>query len=178
MKDVRENPQIHPQFSAPRRASHLRRILIACVVLVLASLNLPNAFSQAVYGTIFGTVTDPTGAVIPNASITVTDISKNVSVTATTNGSGDYQVQHLIPDVYRVQATATGFNAGTVEHVQVFADTQPKVNIQLSCWSCEQHGSRHFCGAIADHRTRRRQYHSEFAGHGESAQPEPQFHFV
>ena len=84
------------------------------------------------YGTIFGTVSDPMGAVIPNATITVTDISKNVSVTAHTNASGDYRVENLIPDAYRVEATAQGFNQGTVESVGVFADTQPKVDIQLA----------------------------------------------
>ncbi|MGC1869733.1 MAG: TonB-dependent receptor [Acidobacteriaceae bacterium] len=132
MNAVREISQIHPPIPSPNQIFQARRVLIALVVLILAGLYLPSAYSQAVYGTIFGTVTDPTGAVIPNATITVTDISKNVSVTAKTNGSGDYQVQHLIPDVYRVQATATGFNAGTVEHVQVFADTQPKVDIKLT----------------------------------------------
>ncbi|HTU49975.1 MAG TPA: carboxypeptidase-like regulatory domain-containing protein [Acidobacteriaceae bacterium] len=132
MTDVREISQIYSPFPSPNQIFQVRRVLIALVVLILAGLNLPSAYSQAVYGTIFGTVTDPTGAVIPNATITVTDISKNVSVTAKTNGSGDYRVQHLIPDVYRVQATATGFNAGTVEHVQVYADTQPKVDIKLT----------------------------------------------
>ena len=88
MKHVRQSPAPPSLFSSPNKIFQVPgRILIACVVLMVASLNLPSAFSQAVYGTIFGTVTDPTGAVIPNATITVTDISKNVSVTAKTNAA-------------------------------------------------------------------------------------------
>lgn len=112
--------QTNPEFTFLRPCpskNFTSRILIACMVLIVAGLSAPAAFSQAVYGTIFGTVTDPTGAVIPGATVTVTDISKNVSVTAQTNASGDYRVQNLIPDAYRVQATAQGFNQGTVESV-------------------------------------------------------------
>ncbi len=98
----------------------------------MAVLYAPRSSAQAVYGSIFGTVTDTTGAVIPNANISVTDISKNTTVTSVANGSGEYQVQHLIPDVYRVVVTAPGFNQSTVQSVQVYADTQPKVDVQLA----------------------------------------------
>ncbi len=53
-------------------------------------------------------------------------------MTTQTNASGEYQVEHLIPDTYRVQAAATGFNASTVQSVVVYADTSPKVNLQLT----------------------------------------------
>jgi hypothetical protein len=105
---------------------------MVAAVLFGTGIGVPSAFAQAVYGTIYGTVTDSTGAVIPSATITVTDISKNVSVTSQTNASGQYRVESLIPDTYRVQAAAQGFNQGSVEHVVVFADTQPKVDIQLT----------------------------------------------
>ena len=90
------------------------------------------AKAQAVYGSIYGTATDSTGAVIPNATITVTDVSKGTSVTVQANESGLYRVQHLIPDTYSVQASAKGYQNGLVKDVVVFADTSPEVNIQLS----------------------------------------------
>jgi hypothetical protein len=95
-------------------------------------LGASPAMAQAVYGSVFGTVTDNTGAVIPNATITVTDISKNTSVTTTTNASGEYTVQHLIPDTYRVDAQAAGFSISSANNVIVYADTSPKVDIQLT----------------------------------------------
>ncbi len=128
-------PQQVPHVSLPpsdRIFSKLGQVLLVAFVFFATCICVPTAFSQAVYGTIYGTVTDSTGAVIPNATITVTDISKNVSVNSQTNASGDYRVEYLIPDTYRVEAAATGFNQGTVEHVVVFADTQPKVDVQLT----------------------------------------------
>ncbi|AXC15851.1 Oar protein [Acidisarcina polymorpha] len=91
--------------------------------------------AQVIYGSIFGTVTDATGAAIPNATITVTDQSKGTSVVATSNPSGEYTVRNLIPDVYDVKATAAGF--GTVDNpgIQVSADTSPKVDLKLTVGS-------------------------------------------
>jgi len=74
--------------------------LIACAFLVLAS---NWGFSQAVFGNIVGTVTDPQGAAVPNVTVTVTSQTKNTSVTTTTNDSGNFSVTHLIPDVYKVK---------------------------------------------------------------------------
>src|SRR5579875_3299412 len=92
-------------------------------VFVLASIfSIPGSIhAQAVYGSLVGTVTDNTGAVVPNANVTVTDISKNTSVKTATNASGEYRVDHLIPDAYRVEAEASGFKTSTVPSVQVFA---------------------------------------------------------
>ena len=70
--------------------------LCACANLLLN----PPAGAQSVYGSIFGTVTDKSGAAVPNATITVTDEAKGTVVNVTSNASGDYSVPHLIPDVY------------------------------------------------------------------------------
>ncbi len=104
--------------------------LLLCLVIGTAS-----ARAQAVYGSIFGTVTDNTGAVIPNATVTVTDISKGTAVSVQTNENGAYTVQHLIPDTYRVEAKAGGFQVSSVDNVIVYADTQPKVDLQLTVGS-------------------------------------------
>ena len=90
------------------------------------------AEAQAIYGTIYGTVTDTTGAAIPNATITVTDVSKGTSVQVTSNQSGEYTVPNLIPDVYDVKASATGFGAVENKGVQLSADTSPKVDLKLN----------------------------------------------
>src|SRR5882757_5210963 len=82
---------------------------------------------QAVYGSIFGTVTDNTGAAIPGATVTVTDQSKGTSVTAQSNGSGDFSVEHLIPDPYDVTVTFTGFKTYAAKGLQVYADQSLKV---------------------------------------------------
>ncbi|HEX4005299.1 MAG TPA: TonB-dependent receptor [Acidobacteriaceae bacterium] len=93
------------------------------------------AHAQAVYGSIYGTVTDKSNAVIPNSTITVTDVSKGTSVTVQADAAGEYRVQHLIPDTYRVQAEAGGFSKEAVDNVVVYADTAPEVNLQLAVGS-------------------------------------------
>lgn len=107
-------------------------LLAAGVILLCLLLFTPTAHAQAVYGSILGTVTDPTGAVVPNATVTVTNVAKGTSVQVQTNGDGQYTVQHLISDVYQVTAEATGFATATQKGVQVYVDTAPRVDLKLA----------------------------------------------
>jgi outer membrane receptor protein involved in Fe transport len=113
-----------------------RVILLLTAVYVLAIS--PAAFGQAVYGSIYGTVTDGTGAVIPNATVTVSDVAKGTSTTAQSNGSGEFTVDHLIPDVYDVTVAATGFKGYSQKGLQVYADTSAKVQAVLQVGGSEQ----------------------------------------
>jgi len=97
-------------------------VAVAAISL-LCALWVPNAVGQAVYGSILGTVTDPTGAAVPNAKVTVTSQTKNVSTETTTNDSGNYAVTHLIPDVYRMRIEGQGFKTLEFKEIQVSADT-------------------------------------------------------
>jgi hypothetical protein len=118
----------------------LRRIVLGAFSALLAVFFLsPNiSHAQAVYGSIYGTVTDSTGAAVPGATVTVTDESKGDSVTATTNASGAYTVQHLIVDYYDVKVTAPGFEAADNPHVHVYVDTAPKVDVVLKVGAASQ----------------------------------------
>ena len=105
---------------------------------LLCSLWVPSALGQAVYGSILGTVTDPSGAAVTGAKVTVTSQTKNVSTEATTNESGNYSVTHLIPDVYSVQITGTGFKTIQFKDIQVSADTGTDVNGQFQVGSASE----------------------------------------
>jgi len=107
-------------------------LLAFAIAGLVAGTSWHNARAQAVYGSIFGTITDSTGAVIPNATVTVINVAKGTSTTAQTNASGGYRAQHLIPDTYSVSAEATGFKKATADNVRVFADTAPKVDLQMT----------------------------------------------
>ncbi len=116
-----------------QRKTWLKAIIIFHGVSLFTLLAIvPAAKAQAVYGSIFGTITDSTGAVIPNATITVTDVAKGTSVTTQSSGDGQYRVQHLIPDTYRVAAGAAGFTNSTADNIVVYADTSPKVDLKLN----------------------------------------------
>ncbi|MGA2048150.1 MAG: TonB-dependent receptor [Terracidiphilus sp.] len=108
------------------------RISLALAILACASflLTLP-ASAQSVYGSIYGTVTDKTGAAVAGATVTVKDEAKGTVVTVTSNGSGDYSVPHLIPDVYDLKVTAKGFKSFETKGVGVEADAAPRVDPTL-----------------------------------------------
>src|ERR1700727_2719328 len=115
-----------------RRSRTFLYLTLAVSLSSLVSAFAPSALAQAVYGSIFGTVADNTGAVVPNATNTVTDVAKGTSVTTQSDASGGYRVQHLIPDTYRVEVDVQGFSKTTADNVVVYADTSPKVDLQVS----------------------------------------------
>jgi Carboxypeptidase regulatory-like domain/TonB dependent receptor len=116
----------------------VRRYALLGIAIALAVFAPLTSHAQAVYGSIFGTVTDNSGAIVPNATITVTDESKGTSVTTQSNSSGDYRVEHLIPDLYSVKIDASGFESFVATHIQVLADTSPKVDAKLTVGAASQ----------------------------------------
>jgi len=66
-------------------------------------------FAQTDTGRILGSVYDQTQAVVPNASVTITDTRRGIARTLTTNESGEYVATNLQPGTYTVRASAPGF---------------------------------------------------------------------
>ena len=79
-----------------------------------------------------GTVTDPSGAVVPNAKVTVHSLATGLDRVVSTDSAGLYIVPSLIPGDYRVQATASGFGTYTVPKVTLDVDRQVTENMRLS----------------------------------------------
>jgi hypothetical protein len=106
------------------------RFLPACaafLVLTLAASSLP---AQEFRGSILGTVTDPTGAVIPGARVIVTNESTNTSTEAVTNSVGNYVVPFLLPARYTVSVEVAGFKSTTRKGIVV--QVQDKVTLNFS----------------------------------------------
>src|ERR1700685_746267 len=76
-------------------------ILVACLTAM--------ASAQTDTARVTGTITDSTGAVLPNATVTITDAGTGRVVTATTDGSGQYTVNALAIGKYHIDVTAPGF---------------------------------------------------------------------
>src|SRR3989441_6872898 len=111
--------------------------VISVLALLLCVLT-PKASAQAIYGSVFGTVTDPQGHAIAGARVTVTSVAKGLSTETTTNESGNYTVTHLIPDAYRVKFEAAGFKSYDVPSVQVSADAAVRLDPQLQVGAVTQ----------------------------------------
>jgi hypothetical protein len=101
------------------------------VLALLCGLWASRANAQAVFGSILGTVTDPQGAAVPGAKVTVTNKNKGTTQQTTTNDSGNYSVTHLIPDLYSVKVEAQGFKSTEQQSVTVQADAGSSVDLQL-----------------------------------------------
>ena len=104
--------------------------LLALSLLVCAMALPGKVFGQAVYGSIFGTVTDSSGAAVAKAKVTITNSGTNVSETIETNSSGNYNQTRLIPGSYRVKIEAQGFKTTVIE-VLVNVDRATETNAAL-----------------------------------------------
>lgn len=123
----------HAAKAAMRGARRSTFVFFAVSFLaVLISTNPARLHAQVVDGSIVGTVTDPTGAVIPNATVTVTDVSKGISQAVTSNAAGDYDVTRLNPDTYTVKATSPNFTPAEIDNVAVIASRVQQVNLTLN----------------------------------------------
>src|SRR5262245_45570519 len=105
----------------------LRMIALACII-------IPNAafsFAQTNKGGISGTVFDKTGAVIPSATVVITNIGTNETLTLTTSESGVFSAPLLDPVEYRITVTASGFKKATVQQIKVNTATTTTTNVTL-----------------------------------------------
>ena len=107
-------------------------VAAAIVVLMVAfTILAPSAFGQAVYGSILGTVTDPQGAAVASAKVTVTNQRKGTTDQTTTNADGNYSVTHLVPDLYSIKVEAPGFKVSEQKDIIVQADAGARVDLQF-----------------------------------------------
>ena len=109
---------------------HRNRFFLSLLGLILAATLASDIRAQAVYGSISGTVSDPQGAKISGATVIVTDLSKNISRTVTTNDSGNYEARSLVPGKYQVKVEQTGYKTA-VQDVEVRADVDALTDIGL-----------------------------------------------
>jgi hypothetical protein len=106
--------------------------LLGFVVLLLVSVGACFAQSTA---TLSGTVTDPSGAVVPGAQVTVHSLATGLDRQITTDSAGLYVVPSLEPGDYQVQAKAAGFSIYTVKKVTLGVDQRVSINMALAVTS-------------------------------------------
>ena len=108
----------------------LRRVALFCVFALLV-VNI--AFGQVgATGTILGTVTDSTGAVLPNVKITVTNTATNAAFKTESNSAGDYTAPSLNPGSYTVSAQITGFEKTVTAPFILAVDQKVRINLTLT----------------------------------------------
>jgi hypothetical protein len=120
------------------RFFHLLSVRVLAVVLSLASLLVPLAQSQNATGRVVGTVTDPQGARLPGAKVTVTNTGTNVVSRTATNSEGYYQVLQLPVGTYTVAAEHEGFAKVVTAPAQLDINQSLRVDVRLNLGSVTQ----------------------------------------
>src|SRR5207244_1462435 len=114
------------------RASRAFSVLAAAWLMLLLSAPL---FCQTYTGRILGTVTDPSGAALKGATVTVTDEQRGVTRTLTTDDAGAYLALDLAPGFYKVRAGATGFKS--VERQNIPLEVAKEALIDFALQPCD-----------------------------------------
>jgi hypothetical protein len=100
------------------------------VLLALAAFTTPT-FAQQVFGSIYGTVADASGAAVANAKVTITDQSKGTKFEVSTDASGNYNKGQLVPGPYKVQIEAPGFQRVISNEIIVEVDAAARYDAAL-----------------------------------------------
>ncbi|WP_260473139.1 TonB-dependent receptor [Edaphobacter aggregans] len=132
---------------------NLRGVL--CSITVFASccaLWLPSALGQVTSGSIYGTVTDQTSAVIPGAVVTATNLSTSAARTTKTDTSGDYSFPVLDPGDYNVAVQMVGFQSQTQANLRLDTNQNVHVSFNLQPGSIEQNMTVEARTALVDTR--------------------------
>ncbi len=108
--------------------SHTR---FALLFAALAALSSSSLFAQTNRGGITGTVFDPTGAVIPGASVTITNLGTNQKFVEKTSTAGSYNLQSLDPVSYSIEVDAAGFRKKRIDNVKVDTASISTVDIHV-----------------------------------------------
>ena len=110
----------------------MQKIAHAFVCLLFFMLVPIAVEAQTIYGNISGQVVDETGAAVPGATITVTNVSTGAKREATTNEEGLYRISGLPVGLYSVRAEKSGFAPQTVENLEVSTGVDSTANFKLS----------------------------------------------
>ncbi len=109
----------------------LWRVVSALLLVAALSLSPISAHAQSSFGQISGTITDPTGAAVPEASFTITNVNTQVKRTVATDGDGNFIATNLPIAVYSISVTKTGFRTAQQSGVSISADAKVTSNFTL-----------------------------------------------
>lgn len=108
---------------------------LACLLIILLDVVASGLFAQEFRATILGVVTDSTGAVVPNASVTVANLETGVASQTATSTEGTYQAPLLIPGSYSVKVEGAGFKSVTRSPVELRVGDRTRIDVVLEVGS-------------------------------------------
>ena len=116
---------------------HARKLYGLLLVVLLLVVTTTSGFAQY-RASLQGTVTDPSGASIPGATVTVKSTETNLSRSANTTDTGVYSIPSLPPGLYTITVEKQGFRKNEVSNFRVVADQSQGANFQLQIGEASQ----------------------------------------
>src|SRR5580700_3740573 len=105
----------------------IQRVAIVFTLLLLPSIGSGQTTNASIYGSVF----DSSGAAIPKAAVTATNVKTGISLPTVTNDSGVYIFPSLQPGEYTVTSTVAGFRKAVAEHIQLEVSSKISVDLKL-----------------------------------------------
>jgi Carboxypeptidase regulatory-like domain/TonB dependent receptor len=109
----------------------MRRIYFLIAVIAMALL-VSVTFAQTTSGDLVGTVKDPSGAIIPNANVTVTNQATGVAISMKSGSAGEFRASNLLPGQYDLAVSSAGFEPYTLHGITVELNKASTTNVTLS----------------------------------------------
>jgi len=117
----------------------IRWVLGVVLVMALGVPLFPPVHAQVAGGTLLGTVSDASGAVVAGAQVTIKDIATDVSRVVPTNGNGSYSAANLLPGTYTITISAAGFATEVQSGIDVTVGSQILINVKLKPGTTLEH---------------------------------------
>src|SRR5918995_4191223 len=105
---------------------------LSCLVLVVSLLPVPRVFAQFETATVVGTVRDSSGAVVPDAKVTLTNTQTGVSAERMSDANGNFEFFTVRIGTYLLSAEKAGFSIALVDNVQVTVGARQRVDLAMS----------------------------------------------
>jgi hypothetical protein len=112
-----------------RQKAFVRGVAGWVCLLVLLTFAATSSVAQSTFATITGSITDPTGAGVPGATIEVVNLGTGYTYQGTTTSSGTYSVPNLLEGAYRLKASAPGFQEFVADNIILTARTIRRVDV-------------------------------------------------
>ena len=122
----------------PYRLPRLRWALTALTVLLAIVLSSSASWAQSTQGAILGSVKDTSGAVVPGAVVTLTNIEEGVTRTTRSDAGGDYQFLNAKAGHYTILVAASGFEKWSTERVELVARQELRLDVSLTVGAVQQ----------------------------------------
>ena len=117
---------------------NLKCALLVCISFCALAITAQGCFAQTFSSSIAGTVTDPSGSVVPGTNVHLLNMSTHDTREAVASAAGTYRFDNLLPGTYQIAADASGFKAFVQSNMILPASTAATVNIPLALGGVEQ----------------------------------------